>query len=174
MPNHAERPPIDTFWVVPHTLLAGEYPGHIDEEKAQEKINWLIEQGVTAFVDLTEDGELRPYMHLSPDQVASGQQIAYVRTPIRDVSIPTVPEMIAILNHIDAKIEERHIVYVHCWGGIGRTGTVIGCYLVRHGMKGDEALEAIAQLRKQSKKAWRVSPETNAQRAMVRAWVADQ
>ena len=35
-------------------------------------------------------------------------------------------------------------VYVHCWGGIGRTGTVVGCWLVRHGMTGDEALAEFA------------------------------
>ena len=31
-------------------------------------------------------------------------------------------------------------MYLHCWGGVGRTGTVVGCWLVRHGRTGDEAL----------------------------------
>ncbi|MBA3406233.1 MAG: dual specificity protein phosphatase family protein [Gemmatimonadaceae bacterium] len=33
-----------------------------------------------------------------------------------------------------------HSIYVHCWGGVGRTGTVVGCYIVRHGRTGDDAL----------------------------------
>ena len=36
-------------------------------------------------------------------------------------------------------------VYVYCWGGIGRTSTAVGCWLVRHGMTGDEALAEIAE-----------------------------
>jgi len=28
-------------------------------------------------------------------------------------------------------------VYVHCWAGRGRTGTVVGCYLKRHGIAED-------------------------------------
>ena len=36
-------------------------------------------------------------------------------------------------------------VYVHCWGGIGRTGTTVGCWFVRHGRTGDQALAEIAE-----------------------------
>ena len=34
--------------------------------------------------------------------------------------------------------------YVHCWGGVGRTGIVAGCYLIEHGHYTGEA--ALAQL----------------------------
>ena len=34
-------------------------------------------------------------------------------------------------------------VYLHCRGGIGRTGTVLGCYLVRQGQTAEEALASI-------------------------------
>src|SRR3712207_6971239 len=42
---------------------------------------------------------------------------------------------------------EGGLPYVHCWGGIGRTGTVVGCYLVEHGMDGEQAIAAIAEWR---------------------------
>ena len=62
MPNAtATRPNANTYWVVPHKLLAGEYPGDEDPGKAREKINRFLEVGVRHFVDLTELGELVPY-----------------------------------------------------------------------------------------------------------------
>jgi hypothetical protein len=57
----ATRPNANTYWVVPHKLLAGEYPGDEDPGKAREKIKRFLEVGVRHFVDLTELGELVPY-----------------------------------------------------------------------------------------------------------------
>ena len=45
---------------------------------------------------------------------------------------------------VDDALGEGRTVYVHCWGGIGRTGTVVGCWLVRHGLTGRGALDQIA------------------------------
>jgi protein-tyrosine phosphatase len=61
-------------------------------------------------------------------------------------------------------------VYVHCRAGIGRTGLVVGCYLVRHGETGNEALLAIKQLRSSISSSWMQSPETDAQVDFVRNW----
>ncbi len=56
------------------------------------------------------------------------------RFPIKDMSVPTIKLMMAILNFIDLSLSENKIVYVHCWGGVGSTGTVVGCYLIWHGL----------------------------------------
>jgi len=61
-------------------------------------------------------------------------------------------------------------VYVHCWGGIGRTGTVVGCWLVRHGLDDGDPVRTIARLRRRTPDAWAASPQTAAQRAMVTEW----
>ena len=86
---------------------------------------------------------------------------------------PTQEEMAGILDTIDAALDAGHTVYVHCYGGIGRTGTVIGCYLVRHGMSGEEALEEIAGLRQGTPDGWKRSPETEPQRQMVQNWLVE-
>ena len=159
---------LDTYWVRPGRLLAGEYPGARESADAAAKVRGLIAAGVTAFVDLTEDGELLPYAHLLPPMVE------HRRMPIRDVNVPTVPEMVRILDRLDEQLAAGHVVYVHCWGGVGRTGTVIGCFLARHGLSGVEALEEVRRLRRPSRKAWRDAPETREQRAMVRDWPMGQ
>jgi hypothetical protein len=61
---------------------------------------------------------------------------------------------------------------LHCWGGIGRTGTTVGCFLVRHGLEGNEALRQIAQWWQDVPKS-RIhphSPETLEQANFVRDW----
>lgn len=81
--------------------------------------------GVNAFVDLTEAGEsgLKPYAHMLADGAA------HRRMAIRDAGVPrTAADMTAILDCIDGHLERGDVVYVHCWGGVGRTGTVVGCW----------------------------------------------
>ncbi len=75
-----------------------------------------------------------------------------------------------ILDSIDAALNAGHVVYFHCWGGVGRTGTVAGCYLVRHGMSGEGALHRIAELRQGTSDGWKRSPETLEHRRMVLEW----
>ena len=93
--------------------------------------------------------------------------------PIRDVNVPkSAAEMTAILDCIDGALAQGHTVYVHCWGGRGRTGTVVGCHFVRHGSTGRDALLRLAELWKTvAKSKWKpTSPETNAQLSFVLAW----
>ena len=59
--------------------------------------------------------------------------------------------------------------------GLKRTGTVVGCYLARHGIAlGEEALEKIKYLRRNDPKANEPSSETEPQCAMVRSWQRGQ
>ena len=82
--------------------------------------------------------------------------------------------MIRILDALDGALAEGQVVYLHCYAGIGRTGTVVGCYLVRHGLHGSEALREIQRLRQGVPDGWVTSPETRVQREMVWNWPVGQ
>ena len=56
--------------------------------------------------------------------------------------------MSRILDDVDAALADGRTVYVHCWGGIGRTGTVVGCWLMRHGLDEGDPIRRIATLRR--------------------------
>jgi protein-tyrosine phosphatase len=101
---------------------------------------------------------------------AAGQEITRRQWSIPDVTAPTVAQMRAILADIDDALQTGRTVYVHCYGGIGRTGTVVGCYLVNQGLSGAAALETITRLRQPLPKGYRLSPETSAQCDLVRTW----
>ena len=167
-----ERPIPDSYWVLPGRLLAGEYPGSKSDAEARQKLRRLLDAGVTFFLDLTEAGEpVKPYAGLLAAEAAgSGREVVHRRMPVRDAATPPVDDMARILDTIDAALGEGHTVYVHCWGGIGRTGTVVGCYLVRHGLGGRQALDRILRLRRGTPDGHRRSPENDRQERMVLDW----
>ena len=155
----------DSYWVKPDVLMAGEYPGAQHEDEVRPRLEALRTAGIRSFLDLTEEHELVPYQ-----AQAAELGLVWRRLPILDVSIPTRDRMAEILAHIEAEEAARRPVYVHCWGGVGRTGTVVGCWLREKGLSGDDALDTIATLRSETSKAWRESPETDEQRAFIEAW----
>ena len=166
-----ERPLANSYWVQDGHLIAGEYPGALNGQDARRRLCALLAAGVTCVVNLTEEHELPSYTELLAEEArALGRPIVHLRESIPDFSVPSIATMTRILDVIDHVLAEGQCVYVHCWGGIGRTGTVIGCYLVRHGLSGDAALAQIAQWRVGTPKADRPSPETAEQRDFVLNW----
>lgn len=174
-PKHSApdpRPLPMSYWVEPGRLLAGHYPGARDPQQARGKLRALLRAGVTFFVDLTDprDG-LDPYdAPLQKQAAALGLSVERHATPIRDRSTPCADQMRETLDVIDTALARGEVVYVHCWGGVGRTGVVVGAWLVRQGMTGGEALAYIARSLANTPKAGTRSPETLEQRAMVRGW----
>jgi Dual specificity phosphatase, catalytic domain len=175
------RPFPNSYWVT-DTLLAGEYPGALDPALAKAKVIQLLSCGVSYLIDLTEpwDGRgdgLQPYHPFLPDRTIGGTAITYCPCPIPDINVPrSRQDMIAILDSIDHATANGCVVYVHCWGGVGRTGVVVGCYLVRYGMTGGAALATVHRLWHTTDKSHtrRVfSPETLAQQEWVRTWHED-
>ncbi len=78
----------------------------------------------------------------------------------------------AILDTIDRSIADDGRVYVHCWGGVGRTGVIVGCWLARHGFPGDQALVRLRELWRQCPKSrYRQSPETREQEQYILRWM---
>lgn len=175
------RPHPNCYWAQPDRLLAGEYPGDQQESIARTKLRRLLDAGVTFFLDLTHPTDrLTPYAPLLEEIArAYPQSIGYRQMAILDLNVPTVAEMGQILDCIDAELNAGQRIYLHCWGGVGRTGTVIGCHFVRHAAhlstSGEDALAQLARLWQDVAKRDRHprSPETAAQIEMVRTWAVN-
>jgi protein-tyrosine phosphatase len=165
------KPDPNTYWVVPGKLLAGEYPGAPDSEEARKKLRRFLAAGVRHFIDLTEVGELEPYAELLTEE--AGSRTSYERIPIRDVSVPEEPKTMAeIIAAIDRAMAERGITYLHCRGGVRRTGLAVACWLQERRQTPDEALGELADKWRSCAKSQRMpsSPETPEQVRWVQEW----
>ncbi len=166
------RKPIRNSYMVTDRVYAGEYPRDYDEKKSVEKIRKFERFGITHFIDLTGKGELRPY-----DQMLASQ-IQHIRFPIQDVSIPvsieSVKELIGQIHGI-LNESDRNKVYIHCWGGVGRTGTIVGC-LLSHQYNYDykDTMDALKKAFSDCpKSAHRVTPETKEQSDFIARYAAE-
>jgi len=166
--DSSAKPPLaNSYWVLPGRLLAGEYPGGSGPGPIRERLELLLGAGIGSFIDLTQPGELAPYEAELPVGVT------YRRLPIPDHGLPAErAHMVGILECLRQALRAGRPVYLHCRAGIGRTGTVVGCFLAEEGSGGEAALEELNRLWQQSARAqaWPSVPETEAQVNYVRGW----
>ena len=168
-----------SYWVEPGKFLAGCYPGDKNPKEAEEKLGGLLASGIRVVINLMEEDEFghdgKPFVQYDKtlQRMAKkvGTVVEYTRMPIQDLNTPNPQFMVTILDRIDQAISQEKPVFVHCWGGKGRTGTVVGCFLARHGIaSGQDVLSKISDLRKTDPTSHQRSPETDPQRNMVKNW----
>lgn len=168
-----------SYWVIPGKLLAGCYPGDKNPKQAEVKLEGLLANGIRVVINLMEeyefghDGEPFVQYEKTLKQMAkdNGTEVECIRMPIPDLTAPAPEFMLTILDRIDQAISQEKPVFVHCWGGKGRTGTVVGCFLARHGKaSGKDVLLKIGDLRKNDPTSHQASPETDSQRRLVKYW----
>jgi protein tyrosine phosphatase (PTP) superfamily phosphohydrolase (DUF442 family) len=160
------------WWIEPGRVLGGAYPGDPTPSLATAKLTALVRVGVRHVVSLQEPDEcarFRPYLpELRALAGGEGVGLEWSSHPIPDMGVPTEERMRAVLDTIG---HAGGVVYVHCWGGHGRTGTVAGCWLRERGRSAAEALRSIRAARAHDPHlAGLESPQTSAQRAFVTAW----
>jgi len=165
-----QTPIKNSYWIIPGRFLAGEYPRDHDHESSVAKLQALTTAGIRVFIDLTTslDG-LSPYhdilRQLDPQAEHHAFQVPDMGTPLAEATTCD------ILDEIDSALARGNGVYLHCWGGVGRTGTLVGCWLARHGLPGDAALAKLVELWSRCPKSRvREAPETKQQRDYIVTW----
>jgi atypical dual specificity phosphatase len=120
-------------WLDDEGLGACRYPR--DEKSLRE----LAEHGVTVLINLHE----RPH----PAGVLGRYGLSEIHLPVPDFTPPTPAQLQAGVAAIETAISDGRRVAVHCGGGLGRTGTLLACYLVKRGLGPDEAIARIRAAR---------------------------
>ena len=159
------RPHGNTYWLWAGHVLAGEHPAKEGEEQLFEKLQLFALAGITHFIDLTSPADpVKTYQPLGG--------AVRINHPITDFGVPSPLQMQSILQSIQSALSQGGKVYVHCKGGIGRTGTVAATWLTEQGLDNEQALALLLQKWQSMDKRFEEphTPETEAQRQFVLAW----
>ena len=118
--------------------------------------------GISAVVSLLTSEEERDLQLSAESQEARSQGLEFVSFPILDREIPpSEAELAQLVETIDQKLSSGEKVLVHCRQGVGRSGLVAACLLVKKGMSPGTAVEKVSYARGVS------VPETPQQREWV-------
>lgn len=150
------------------TVLPGKrgaslrYPGRVYRRELDADLASLRAAGVVRLVLLVEDGELDRFG--TPGRPPSAWTPRVSRFPMPDGAAPPDPAaMDRILDVIEEALASGDVA-VACMGGVGRSGTVAACALVRHGLPAGEAIGVVRAVRHPT------AVETPEQEAFVRAY----
>jgi len=128
------------YWVIDKLLAGSPIPESLND------IKYWIKHGITLVISLVEDWEFSmagiDYKEYVNELKRHG--IELIRVPVKDGHAPTDLELLRLVKIIDEYLQEKKPVLVHCYGGIGRTVTVLAAYLMySKGLEVEEALEEI-------------------------------
>jgi hypothetical protein len=120
--------------------------------------------GVDALLLLVEDHELEAARVPDIAAVMAEGGIELLRFPIRDMDVTSDREGLRLtLDDVLGRIADGQSVVVACRGGMGRTGTIVGCLLRDGGLDGEAAIKLTRNSRTDT-------IERDTQERFVEAW----
>lgn len=167
-----------SYWIEEGRLCVGHFPGDLDPAIRERKLIGLLDCGIRRVISLMEPTETGRGGHTFEDYgprlralaAERGQVVECLRHAIPDTSTPTRAGLEALLATLDDSLRTATPTYLHCWGGHGRTSTVVACHLIARGRTAEEAIAMIL--------GWRANlpknhhPFEGDQERFVRSWAA--
>jgi len=155
--------PTKIYW------LDEKWPGRVALAARPRGGDWLSDEvtdwkraGISMVVSLLEPEEERD-LDLSGESAEIRKQgLEFSSVPIPDCHVPrSETKLISALNEMDRLLAEGKNVLVHCRQGVGRTGLIAACLLVRKGLSPGAAVDKISVARGVT------VPETEEQREWI-------
>ncbi len=132
------------YWVIPGKLAGTAFPFLHPERRLagggavdafEDDLPLLRPAGIRAVVSLVNSPSDR--------SVYATAGLDFLCLPIPDGWPPTNEQVDAFVEFADRIIASGGAVVVHCHAGLGRTGTMLAAYLVRHGMTASDAIRTV-------------------------------
>jgi len=100
-------------------------------------IQWLKDKGVSAILTLTE----------TPLPAEWLSDFISLHIPVRDFCPPTIEQLNLCVDFLNDCLKSGKKPVVHCMMGYGRTGTILGAFLISKGLTANEAIAEVRQKR---------------------------
>ena len=120
-------------WVLDGELAGSQGPASLAD------LSFLHAQGVRAVVRMEE-------RTIAADTGAEARLVDMFE-PVPDFTPPELEQIQRMIEFIDQQTANGNPVVVSCFAGIGRTGTVLACYLVHRGEGPAAAIELVRRVR---------------------------
>jgi len=123
----------DNFsWLIEGKLAGSAIPTSFEE------IKWLLDGGVKSIVTVREEP-------LDDDWI---KNINYLHIHSNDMGVPEFEDLIKAVDFIHQRITNNEPVMVHCLAGLGRTGTILACYLIKYQkLSADDSIQKVRESR---------------------------
>jgi protein-tyrosine phosphatase len=129
----------------------------------------LRSKGIDAILSLLTAEEGRNLGLLNEGSVAKTHGITFISCPIPDMHVPSSSERVSnVVAAINAELSEGRNVFIHCRQGIGRTGLIAACLLLKSGWTPQKAMEHVSAARGLP------VPETEEQRRWIHDYASRQ
>lgn len=131
-------------WIDEGRVAGMRRPGSL--QPLAEDLRALRSIGVGAVVSLTE-------IELDAS-VLRQEGLTCLRVPVPDFHPPTLSDIRNTIAFIESNLENGRPAVIHCTAGLGRTGTMLACWLVQQGMAPDHAIDKVRSVRPGSIETW--------------------
>ena len=119
-------------WLIENKLAGSGIPTSLDE------VQWVKDQGVKSIVTIREE----------PLEDSWTKDVNYLHVHSNDMGVPEFDDLVNTVDFIHTRITNNEPVMVHCLAGMGRTGTILACYLIKYQeMSAEEAIQKVREER---------------------------